>query len=126
MLLQGLEEGSTASPQAAEGEVSMADRLFARVREELLTRARTTPVSTYRIQLHKGFTFQDARAVVPYLSRLGVSDLYASPYLKASPGSTHGYDCVDHQHLNPEVGSPEEHAALCSALREQGLGQVLD
>nr|WP_224242125.1 malto-oligosyltrehalose synthase [Hyalangium gracile] len=102
----------------------MADRLFARVRDELL--ARTTPLSTYRVQLHQGFTFQDARAVVPYLSRLGVSDFYASPYLKATPGSTHGYDCVDHQHLNPEVGSPEEHKALCQALREKGMGQVLD
>jgi (1->4)-alpha-D-glucan 1-alpha-D-glucosylmutase len=126
MLLQGLEEGSAAAPQAAEGEVSIADRLFARIREDLLARARATPLSTYRLQLHKGFTFQDAQAVVPYLSRLGVSELYASPYLKASPGSTHGYDCVDHQRLNPEVGSPEEHAALCSALREHGLGQVLD
>ncbi|HYI02683.1 malto-oligosyltrehalose synthase [Hyalangium sp.] len=126
MLLQGLEEGSAASPQAAEGGVSAADKLFARLREDLLARARATPVSTYRIQLHKGFTFQQARAVVPYLARLGVSDFYASPYLKASPGSTHGYDCVDHQQLNPEVGSPEEHAALCHVLREHGLGQVLD
>ncbi len=106
--------------------MSIADRLFGRVREALLARARATPLSTYRIQLHKGFTFQDAKAVVPYLSRLGVSDLYASPYLKATPGSTHGYDCVDHQHLNPEVGSSEEHAALCGTLRDQGLGQVLD
>jgi (1->4)-alpha-D-glucan 1-alpha-D-glucosylmutase len=126
MLLQGLEEGTAAAPQAAETEVSIADRLFGRVREALLARARATPLSTYRIQLHKGFTFQDAKAVVPYLSRLGVSDLYASPYLKATPGSTHGYDCVDHQHLNPEVGSAEEHAALCGALRDQGMGQVLD
>jgi (1->4)-alpha-D-glucan 1-alpha-D-glucosylmutase len=126
MLLQGLEEGSAAAPQAVETEVSIADRLFGRVREALLARARATPLSTYRIQLHKGFTFQDAKAVVPYLSRLGVSDLYASPYLRATPGSTHGYDCVDHQHLNPEVGSSEEHAALCGALRDQGMGQVLD
>ncbi len=120
---QGLEEGSAA---AAERGVSIADRLFSRLREELLARARATPLSTYRLQLHKGFTFQDARALVPYLTRLGVSDFYASPYLKATPGSTHGYDCVDHQHLNPEVGSPEDHEALCHALREQGLGQVLD
>jgi len=126
MLLQGSEEGSAGAPAAAEGGVSIADKLFVRVRKDLLARARATPLSTYRIQLHKGFTFQDARAVVPYLARLGVSDFYASPYLKASPGSTHGYDCVDHQQLNPEVGSAEEHAALCHALREQGMGQVLD
>ncbi|MFL5346084.1 MAG: malto-oligosyltrehalose synthase [Hyalangium sp.] len=126
MFLQGLEEGSATAADAAERGASIADRLFARLREELLARARTTPLSTYRVQLYKEFTFQDARAVVPYLARLGVSDFYASPYLKATPGSTHGYDCVDHQHLNPEVGSPEDHQALCQALREQGLGQVLD
>jgi (1->4)-alpha-D-glucan 1-alpha-D-glucosylmutase len=126
MLLQGLEEGSAAGPQAADQEKSLVDSLYTRVRDELLAWARETPLSTYRMQLHRGFNFQQAREVVPYLARLGVSDFYASPYLKASPGSTHGYDCVDHQQLNPEVGSPEEHAALCSTLREHGMGQVLD
>jgi (1->4)-alpha-D-glucan 1-alpha-D-glucosylmutase len=121
-----MEEGTSAVAGSAEREMSIADRLYTRVREELLTRARTTPLSTYRMQLHQGFTFQDARAVVPYLAKLGVSDFYASPYLKASPGSTHGYDCVDHQQLNPEVGSPESHAALCGELKQHGLGQVLD
>ncbi|HEX9507129.1 MAG TPA: malto-oligosyltrehalose synthase, partial [Myxococcales bacterium] len=53
-------------------------------------------------------------------------DLYASPYLKAAPGSTHGYDVVDHQALNPEVGSPEQHEAFCNELQSLGLGQVLD
>ncbi|PTL79462.1 malto-oligosyltrehalose synthase [Vitiosangium sp. GDMCC 1.1324] len=102
----------------------MAGTLYARVREELLGRA--MPLSTYRLQLHKGFPFTAARDVVPYLARLGVTDVYCSPYLKASPGSTHGYDCVDHKQLNPEVGSPEEHAAFCSAVCAHGLGQVLD
>ncbi|MDY7229124.1 malto-oligosyltrehalose synthase [Hyalangium rubrum] len=126
MLLQGSEEGATAESQTAEREKSLADRLYERVREELLARAKETPLSTYRVQLHQGFNFQAARAMVPYLAKLGVSELYSSPYLKASPGSTHGYDCVDHQQLNPEVGSPEDHAALCRTLREHGLGQVLD
>ncbi|WP_224365685.1 malto-oligosyltrehalose synthase [Hyalangium versicolor] len=126
MLRQGLEEGSNAAPGAAERGAAIAERLYARVREELLARARTTPLSTYRVQLHQGFNFREAQAVVPYLARLGVSDFYASPYLKATPGSTHGYDCVDHQHLNPEVGTAEEHLALCRALEEKGLGHVLD
>ncbi|QRN95112.1 malto-oligosyltrehalose synthase [Archangium violaceum] len=103
---------------------ALAGTLYGRVREELLGRA--TPLSTYRIQLHKGFPFTAAREIVPYLARLGLTDIYCSPYLKASPGSTHGYDCVDHKQLNPEVGSAEEHAAFCATLREHGLGQVLD
>ncbi|NTX15162.1 malto-oligosyltrehalose synthase [Myxococcus sp. CA056] len=128
MLLDGLEEEGTA-PTGASGATlsaeSLAEGLFARVKQELGPRPRT-PLSTYRVQLHRGFTFQQAREVVPFLARLGVSDFYASPYLKATPGSTHGYDCVDHTRLNPEVGSPEDHAALCATLREHGLGQVLD
>jgi len=129
MLLDGLEEEGTAPATGASGATlsaeSLAEGLFSRVKQELGPRPRT-PLSTYRVQLHRGFTFQQAREVVPFLARLGVSDLYASPYLKATPGSTHGYDCVDHTQLNPEVGSPEDHAALCATLREHGLGQVLD
>ncbi|WP_395808043.1 malto-oligosyltrehalose synthase [Archangium minus] len=106
------------------GVETLAGALYGRVRDELLARA--TPLSTYRLQLHKGFPFTAAREVVPYLARLGLSDVYCSPYLKATPGSTHGYDCVDHKQLNPEVGSPEEHGAFCSTVREHGLGQVLD
>ncbi|MGZ3459664.1 MAG: malto-oligosyltrehalose synthase, partial [Archangium sp.] len=106
------------------GVEALAGMLYGRIREELLGRA--TPLSTYRLQLHRGFPFTAAREAVPYLARLGVTDVYCSPYLEASPGSTHGYDCVDHKQLNPEVGSPEEHAAFCSAVREHGLGQVLD
>ncbi|MBF5043841.1 malto-oligosyltrehalose synthase [Aggregicoccus sp. 17bor-14] len=102
-----------------------AEALYARAREDLLAR-RSTPLSTYRLQFHAGFRFEDALAQVPYLKALGVSHLYASPYLKAAPGSTHGYDVVDHTQLNPEVGTPEQHARLCAALQEAGLGQVLD
>ncbi|WP_140797538.1 malto-oligosyltrehalose synthase [Myxococcus xanthus] len=128
MLLDALEEEGSASNGAGGATMTaeaLAEGLYARVQAELDARPHT-PLSTYRVQFHKGFTFEDARQVVPYLARLGVSDLYASPYLKATPGSTHGYDCVDHQQLNPEVGTPESHAALCAALREQGMGQVLD
>ena len=99
--------------------------LFAAAREEL-ARRRAVPELTYRLQFHAGFTFRDATAIVPYLADLGISDCYASPYLKAAPGSTHGYDITDHQLLNPEIGTPEDHAALLEALRDHGLGLVLD
>ncbi len=63
---------------------------------------------------------------MPYLARLGVSHLYCSPYLQARPGSRHGYDVVDHRSLNEDLGGEAAHARFCSALKEQGLGQVLD
>src|SRR5262245_6122894 len=84
------------------------------------------PESTYRLQFHAGFTFRDAAAIVPYLADLGITHCYASPYLKARPGSTHGYDIVDHSLLNPEIGSPDDYEAFIAALRAHGLGQVLD
>ncbi|HSN99584.1 MAG TPA: alpha-amylase family glycosyl hydrolase, partial [Candidatus Nanopelagicales bacterium] len=84
------------------------------------------PRATYRVQLHAGFTFADARAAVGYLAELGVSHLYSSPFFKARPGSTHGYDLVDHNALNPEIGPPGELDALSAALRERGMGLVLD
>ncbi len=84
------------------------------------------PESTYRIQFHKGFTFRDATRIVPYLARLGVTHLYASPYLKARPGSTHGYDVIDHCSLNPEVGTPADFEAWIDAMRKHGLSHVLD
>src|SRR4051812_13912878 len=81
---------------AASAEEVLPEGLYERVRQKVLDRARI-PLSTYRVQLNKSFRFEDARAQVAYWDRLGVSDLYASPYLKAAPGSTHGYDVVDHQ-----------------------------
>ncbi|MBA3416748.1 MAG: malto-oligosyltrehalose synthase [Chloroflexia bacterium] len=87
---------------------------------------RFVPRSTYRVQLNAGFTFDDARAIVPYLADLGVGALYASPYLKATPGSSHGYDVVDYGALNPEIGDEAAHAALVGALRERGMGHLVD
>jgi (1->4)-alpha-D-glucan 1-alpha-D-glucosylmutase len=84
------------------------------------------PSSTYRLQFNHRFTFADAERVVPYLDRLGVSDLYASPYLMAQPGSMHGYDICDHRRLNPEVGTDEDYESLVEALRRHRLGQLLD
>ena len=84
------------------------------------------PWSTYRVQLHPGFGFQDAAGLTAYLADLGVTHLYCSPSFPAAPGSTHGYDVVDPQHVNRELGGGPAHAELVSALRDAGLGQVLD
>ena len=84
------------------------------------------PRATYRLQFHKGFGFRDATALAGYLGRLGVSHVYASPYLKARPGSTHGYDITDHHLLNPELGTEADFQAMCAAFKANGLGQILD
>jgi (1->4)-alpha-D-glucan 1-alpha-D-glucosylmutase len=84
------------------------------------------PCSTYRLQLHKEFTFDDAAEIAEYLRSLGVSHVYTSPYLQAAPGSTHGYDVVDHQRVNEELGGAEAHERFCKKLGETDLGQVLD
>ncbi len=82
--------------------------------------------ATYRVQLHAGFTFDDAAAITGYLAALGVTHLYCSPYLQAAKGSTHGYDVVDHGHLNSELGGADGHLRLVRQLANAGLGQVLD
>jgi len=84
------------------------------------------PLATYRLQFNGDFTFNQARAIVPYLSALGISHLYASPYLKARPGSRHGYDIIDHNALNPEIGTDDEFERLCETLARHCMGQVLD
>jgi (1->4)-alpha-D-glucan 1-alpha-D-glucosylmutase len=84
------------------------------------------PVATYRLQFNAAFTFVDARAIVPYLEALGISDCYASSYLRAVPGSGHGYDIADPTSLNPEIGSDEEYWAWIHALRQAGMGHILD
>jgi (1->4)-alpha-D-glucan 1-alpha-D-glucosylmutase len=84
------------------------------------------PSSTYRLQLHAGFTFEDAAKAADYLKALGVSHIYSSPYLQAAPGSMHGYDVVDQQRLNEELGGEEGHRRFCQRLKELGLGQILD
>jgi (1->4)-alpha-D-glucan 1-alpha-D-glucosylmutase len=84
------------------------------------------PLSTYRLQFNASFTFQDATRLLPYLSQLGITDCYASPYLKAAPGSTHGYDVVDPTELNPEIGTEADYQAFIHALHDHGMGQILD
>jgi (1->4)-alpha-D-glucan 1-alpha-D-glucosylmutase len=82
--------------------------------------------ATYRVQLHAGFTFHDAAAIVPYLARLGISHLYCSPVLQAAPGSMHGYDVVDHARLNDELGGASGFEHLARALAEHDLSLILD
>jgi (1->4)-alpha-D-glucan 1-alpha-D-glucosylmutase len=84
------------------------------------------PRATYRLQLNRDFTFSQAKAIVPYLAALGVSHCYISPCLKARPGSMHGYDIVDHNSLNPEIGSAEDFGSFVDALHEHDMGLILD
>jgi (1->4)-alpha-D-glucan 1-alpha-D-glucosylmutase len=84
------------------------------------------PIATYRLQLSAAFTFEDATKLVPYLKALGISHLYASPFLKARAGSTHGYDIVDHNEINPEFGGEAGFARLSAALTEADIGLILD
>ena len=84
------------------------------------------PRATARLQFHKDFTFDHATALVPYYERLGVSHLYASPILKARPGSTHGYDCVDVGLVNPELGGEESLRRMAAAIHAAGMGLVVD
>jgi glycogen debranching enzyme GlgX/malto-oligosyltrehalose synthase len=84
------------------------------------------PPSTYRLQLQGDFRFADAAAIADYLSRLGVGAIYTSPSTRAEQGSTHGYNVVDHGALSTELGGEAGHARMVAALREHGLGHVLD
>lgn len=84
------------------------------------------PCATYRIQFNPKFTFSDAKAIIGYLNELGISDVYASPIFKARKGSAHGYDIVDPNQLNPELGGEADFNALLDAARQHGLGWLQD
>ena len=84
------------------------------------------PRATYRLQLNHNFTFTMATEIVPYLSALGISHCYLSPCLKARPGSMHGYDIVDHNSFNPEIGSAEDFDRLVEALHQHEMGLIMD
>ncbi|GHF10959.1 malto-oligosyltrehalose synthase [Streptomyces fumanus] len=89
-------------------------------------RPHPAPTATYRLQLQPEFPFAAAAAAVPYLASLGVSHLHLSPVLEAVPGSTHGYDVVDHARVREELGGEEGLRALARTAREHGLGLVVD
>lgn len=87
---------------------------------------RRIPGATYRLQLRREFPFSAARAIVPYLHSIGISDLYLSPIYYARPGSPHGYDVIDHTRLNPELGDEAELRALLDTAHTHGMGVILD
>ncbi len=84
------------------------------------------PIATYRLQLTANFDFDAAAAVVPYLKALGITHLYASPFMKSRKGSTHGYDVVDHTKINPELGGDAGFERLSAALKQHDIGLILD
>jgi (1->4)-alpha-D-glucan 1-alpha-D-glucosylmutase len=84
------------------------------------------PLATYRLQLHRGFTFAEASRAVPYLHALGITDCYLSPISKAAPGSDHGYDVIDPVVVNPELGGEEAFQEFVRAVHAHGMGVVLD
>lgn len=116
--LRQLSEAINQERQPGEGRIQPSARA--------LPARGNVPRATYRWQLHQQFNFAEASRWAAYLGRLGVSHAYASPYLQARPGSTHGYDIIDHQRINPEIGSEAEFQHFCDTLRGQGLGQILD
>ncbi|RBY75384.1 malto-oligosyltrehalose synthase [Blastococcus sp. TF02-09] len=89
-------------------------------------RRRGVPAATYRLQIHAGFTLDDAAEVTGYLADLGVTHAYSSPLLRSAEGSTHGYDTVDHAHIDEARGGREAFDRFVAALHEHGLGLVLD
>lgn len=106
-------------------DVDPIERL-ARDTDDLAGRRRRVPVATYRLQMHAGFTLRDAIRITPYLHALGISHVYTSSILAAKPGSTHGYDVIDHGRLNPEIGTDGELSEWIAGLRERGMGWILD
>src|SRR3982074_763552 len=84
------------------------------------------PIATSRLQLSADFNFDAATSVVPYLRALGITHLYASPFMKARKGSTHGYDIVNHAQFNPELGGEAGFERLSATLKQNDLGLILD
>jgi (1->4)-alpha-D-glucan 1-alpha-D-glucosylmutase len=87
---------------------------------------RGQPAATYRLQLRPGFGFADAAAIADYLAALGVTHAYLSPILQAAPGSTHGYDVVDHSQISAELGGQDGFRAMAMRFAERGIGIVVD
>jgi malto-oligosyltrehalose synthase/4-alpha-glucanotransferase len=84
------------------------------------------PVSTYRIQFHKGFTFKDLEDIIPYLQKLGIGAIYASPVLEAVPGSMHGYDTVNPARINPEIGTLQQLKSVAKRLKKLNINWIQD
>lgn len=84
------------------------------------------PISTYRLQFHKDFTFEDFEKIIPYLKKLGIGTVYASPIFEATPGSVHGYDGVNPHKINPEIGTEEQLLNISKQLKAQGIKWLQD
>ena len=105
---------------------SWAEWLAQTVAETVAGR-RCSPRATYRVQFVPGsMTFRGAAGLASYLDELGVSHLYASPYLKTRAGSSHGYAIVDYAQLNPALGGEDDYRAMVAALHGRGMGQIVD
>jgi len=88
---------------------------------------RCRPRATYRLEFHQDhLTFRDAAALVPYLASLGISHVYAAPYLKTATGTSNAYAIVDYSQLNPALGTQNDYQAFVVALKKHGMGQILD
>jgi (1->4)-alpha-D-glucan 1-alpha-D-glucosylmutase len=97
-----------------------------RMPDEEVANPIAVPSATYRLQFNADFTFDDAIGILPYLAALGVTHVYASSYMSARAGSTHGYDVTDYGMINPEIGGEEGFGRFVAALRAEGLAQILD
>ena len=84
------------------------------------------PISTYRIQFHKDFNFSEFQKIVSYLSDLGISTVYASPIFESMPGSTHGYDSLNPNRINPEIGTESQFSEISRTLKDNGIGWLQD
>jgi (1->4)-alpha-D-glucan 1-alpha-D-glucosylmutase len=84
------------------------------------------PIATYRLQFSRNFTFKDAVGIIPYLEKFGISDVYSSPFYRSRGATDHGYDVINHNELNPALGTMEEFQAFVAALKERGMGQIAD
>jgi (1->4)-alpha-D-glucan 1-alpha-D-glucosylmutase len=110
--------------QKARDQIKEPARLADLVAE--VARQRRVPRATYRLQVHAGQPLMQVAELLDYLADLGVSDLYLSPILQARPGSQHGYDCCNHEDINPEIGGMPALKALSAALAARGMGAILD
>ena len=90
------------------------------------TQPEHNPCATYRLQFNGEFTFEQAAGLADYLDALGITDVYASPFLMARPGSMHGYDVTDHTRFNPEIGDEQSFVKMSDALREHNMGLIAD
>jgi (1->4)-alpha-D-glucan 1-alpha-D-glucosylmutase len=123
-LTLGEQLGVAVAELSGDRPTPVAESAAALIEAALATRR--IPSATYRLQFNAAFTFRDARDLVPYLHALAVTDCYASPVLLARAGSSHGYDVCDHSRLNPDLGAEADFDAFAAALREHGMGLILD